>query len=592
MGKLIAIALGLMILMGNWAVREVPPGRFPVAHAAQGNQPLFNARDELGRFVLPRGRSIRQFDGEVGPEWDDANLLTVPPFHDVNDESRTFPTRIWVKHDGRDLYFACEVELPSAWNDFWFFIALDKDGDRSVLTEGVNDDYLQVPAKGQTVPRPTDLHYDSTVERFVPDVNKGGTNDIAGRGRETRSGSTRIYRIEGRHPLDSRDDRFDVSWRVGQTVGFLFGFVGLGGGTDKAGGGNNQLIAKRGDEDNADQGILHNEAGKLKLSGRTDDVDDLVALINECQKVSPCLVKLIEEINKLPDMKMVMVFVGRDIVDLLGGSVTMDAFRQVPRDDSFDELIIGEPGTGTIDLDDFEKLPSSSERAAGRTTKGETIPTWATDRCQMLSHVLGEYLESAKKMLPKEQMKDDYHKTDPSTGEESGSHVDGGLAAEQKYREEQRIPSDPVAQGIISDRRYGGRSEYWERDDQGGINRIRYTEPGDSGMIFEKDPVFIGVIVEIGPDPGFFSGGSPALQRVRFQVQHVIEGGNLSPGDTIDVLHLLIPGAPGNFSDKRGLDPALFQVGSRLQERIIGTPADPPENQRLFIALEVQRAAP
>jgi hypothetical protein len=226
--------------------------------------------------------------------------------------------------------------------------------------------------------------------------------------------------------------------------------------------------------------------------------------------------------------------------------------------------------------------------------KGETIPTWATDRCQMLSHVLGEYLESAKKMLPKEQMYEDFNgKTDPETGEESGgSHVDGGLGAEKNYRKDQMISSD-VNHGVVVARKYPEDDgiERWVQDDQGRIKKIEYTEVG-TDTTFEKDPVFIGVIMEIEPDPGFFSGGLPALQRVRFQVQQVIEGGGISSGDTIDVLHLLIPGAPGNFSDKRGLDPALFQVGSRLQERIVGTPADPLVNQRLFIALEAQRVSP
>jgi hypothetical protein len=253
--KLIGITLALTVLMGNWGPMEVEPKRFPIAHAAQGDQPLVNARDAQGRFIIPRGQPIQSFDGEVGPEWNDANLLTERPFHDVENESRTFPTRIWIKHDGRDLYFACEVELPSAWNDFWFFIMLDKDGDRSVLTPGANDDYLQVPVKGRAVPRPTDLHYDSAVDRFVPDVNKRGTNDIDGGGREVRSDSRRIfYRIEGKHPLNS-GDRFDVAWQVGQGVGFLFGFVGLGGGTGKVGGADDQLIGKNGDPNNIDQGV-------------------------------------------------------------------------------------------------------------------------------------------------------------------------------------------------------------------------------------------------------------------------------------------------------------------------------------------------
>jgi hypothetical protein len=251
--KLIGITLAFIVLMGNWGTREVPPESFPIAHAAQGDPPLLNARDAQGRLIIPRGQPIQSFDGEIGPEWNDANLLTERPFHDVENESRTFPTRIWIKHDGRDLYFACEVELPSAWNDFWFFIMLDKDGDRSVLTPGANDDYLQVPAKGRAVPRPTDLHYDSAVDRFVPDVNKGGTNDIEGSGREVRSDSRRIfYLIEGKHPLNS-GDRFDVAWGVGQTVGFLFGFVGLGGGTGKAAGGDD-LTGKNGNPDDVDQG--------------------------------------------------------------------------------------------------------------------------------------------------------------------------------------------------------------------------------------------------------------------------------------------------------------------------------------------------
>lgn len=226
-GKLIGITLVLIVFLGHWEPMEVEPKRFPIAHAAPGDQPLLDARDAQGRIIIPRGEPIQQFDGEIGPEWNDANLLTERPFHDLRNESMTFPTRIWIKHDGRDLYFACEVELPSAWNNFWFFIMLDQDGDRSVFTPGANDDYLQVPAKGRAVRQPTDLHYDSAVDRFVPDVNKGGTNDIEGGGREVRSDSRLIYRIEGQHPLNS-GDRFDVAWQVGQTVGFLFGFVGLG----------------------------------------------------------------------------------------------------------------------------------------------------------------------------------------------------------------------------------------------------------------------------------------------------------------------------------------------------------------------------
>lgn len=229
--KLIGLgaALAILVLVAGTG------GRFGQAQAPPADPPLQNVHDAQGRYIIPQGGPIPSdlLDGEFGREWDDANLLTSMPFHDVDDESITFPTRILVKHDGENLYFAVEIEQRQSWNDFWAFIMLDKDGDRSVLTDG--DDYLQVPAKGQTIPQPRDLHRDAQAQQFVPDVNKGGTNDIQAAGREFPLDDAFLFHIEGQHPLNS-GDRWDVAWQAGETVGLLFGTVGLGSGlTTKTG---------------------------------------------------------------------------------------------------------------------------------------------------------------------------------------------------------------------------------------------------------------------------------------------------------------------------------------------------------------------
>lgn len=166
---------------------------------------------ELDKFLAPFGNPIpkEKLDGIIGPEWDDAEKVTI--------QLGRFHTDLLQKNDGRNLYIAMEIKTNRRYHKFEGFVFFDN-GDRAYYTVG--DDIISVIAKdGKLVE--ADYYYRGRYN-FRLDKQIGGVNNAFGAGKyDTKR---RVYVFEFMRELNSGDNK-DVNLNPGDVVTVAYGWA-------------------------------------------------------------------------------------------------------------------------------------------------------------------------------------------------------------------------------------------------------------------------------------------------------------------------------------------------------------------------------
>jgi len=161
-------------------------------------------------------------DGVISTgEWDDAVSLNIT-FSNRNDVLG----KLYVKNDYLNIYFAIVVFQDDFNFNDWIEVNFDNDND-GICEEG--DDRLVLGFANWGWDYFVDFYYISA-HTSTPDTKDLGTSDGLGHFSHSNPviGSIGEYVFELTHPLNSLDDKHDVSLSINDTVGVIFNFVDNG----------------------------------------------------------------------------------------------------------------------------------------------------------------------------------------------------------------------------------------------------------------------------------------------------------------------------------------------------------------------------
>lgn len=183
-----------------------------------------NVRDGQGHYLIPVGNAVEHIDGEIDGEWRDANIITELDILNVEDQASVYTTRLYLKHDGQNLYIALLSTMRSK-PGLAFAVLFDSDGDGSVVTDF--DDQLRIPTSefvaNFSVPTAIDGFAFNT-DGFFFDRAIDEVLHITAKGSETIDGRDVVYAVEAVHPLASGDSA-DIFWQVGNRVKLAIALV-------------------------------------------------------------------------------------------------------------------------------------------------------------------------------------------------------------------------------------------------------------------------------------------------------------------------------------------------------------------------------
>lgn len=166
----------------------------------------------------PLGTAIRdrELNGAIGYEWIDANSQEI--------RIGRFEAILFVKHDGKNLYFGLQILTGERFDSLELYAAFDANRNGSFFDSG--DDILIIYLEeGDFVKsEEVDYFYPETYQ-FTLDKDFGGTNNAMGAVSVRGEGTQTVYTAELKKSLVGDPD-MDISLTPGDNIDIVFGVIG------------------------------------------------------------------------------------------------------------------------------------------------------------------------------------------------------------------------------------------------------------------------------------------------------------------------------------------------------------------------------